>query len=868
MAWPATGNARWILCQSGDGMSALPNTIVQHPVRAPLAESCFHCGLPVPIGSKWKVNIAAIERSMCCPGCQAVAQTIVDNGCEDYYSNRSALAASVGDADLLPPELRLYDSDEGRKRFAPSLTPDADIAETTLSIDGIRCAACVWLIEKRLMQVPGIVSADMNVATERLHVRWRIAECQPSAILEAMHSIGYAAFPYDPDQHAEKLRRVMKQSTRRLFVAGLSMMQVMMYAVPAYMATDGTLDDDMAALMRWASLVLTLPAVLYSAQPFFKGAWHNLRQGSLGMDVPIALGIAAAFLGSCWAMLAGHGDVYFDSVTMFIFLLLCSRSLELNARRKAASALERLQHGLPASATRVVKLDGLSRTEIVAAAALEVGDCIMVKPGETFAADGVIVEGRTSIDLSLLSGESVALARAEGESVAGGAVNVSQPVMVQVVKPMRDSTLSLLLKLVERAGAGKPTIALWADRVAAWFVLVLLVFAVAVFGVWSYIDLARALPIAIAVLVVSCPCALSLATPTAIAAATDNLLAQGVLVIQAHVLETLYRASVIVFDKTGTLTNGRPSLERVHTWGSLNEDDALAMAAALDAQSSHPLAKAICDAAASRMRSSMQPIYVPQSVDHQAGHGIAANIDGRTVRLGSMMFVAELVGHPAPIFDEAAASHVYLGQEGQWLARFDLCDQLRSDAAVVVSHFRRTGKRVILLSGDAQQMVDAVGRQLQIDEAYGQQLPQQKYEFIKALQARGERVCMIGDGLNDAAVLRAADVSFAMASGASLAQLQADAVLFSGKLGAVVIADRLASKTMRVIQQNLTWASLYNLIAIPAAALGLLNPWMSGIGMSLSSALVVLNALRLRPVVNYKRVEVPASGSPIVPVTQ
>jgi Cu2+-exporting ATPase len=620
----------------------------------------------------------------------------------------------------------------------------------------------------------------------------------------------------------------------------------MMYAVPAYLADDGTMDDSIAGLMRWASLLLTLPAICYSAQPFFKGAWASLRARAPGMDVPVALGILAAFAGSAVATWRGHGDVYFDSATMFIFLLLCSRYLELLARRKAASALERLQHALPASAARLDGYPDSRAATVVPAAALATGDVILVKPGEAFAADAVIIEGNTAVDMALLTGESAAQRKLLGEAVPGGAINASAAVLLRVSRPARESTLSDLIKLVERAGLGKPQIAQWADRVASWFVAALLLFALASFGFWYWYDPARAWPIAIAVLVVSCPCALSLATPSALAAATDRLLRRGVLIVQPHVLETLHRATHVVFDKTGTLTQGRPVVRWVEPLGAMARDGCLRIGAALEAGSAHPLARAIVEAAGAAAGSAPPPHA--GDVEELPGQGLQGTLDGRRYRLGSAAFVAALAGPRGAdgATGTAGMTPVYLGSEGAWLARFLLSDALRADAAAVVEYFRAAGKSVVLLSGDQEALTQAVAAELGIDIASGECLPDEKLRVVQELQAGGAVVAMVGDGINDAAVLGAADVSFAMGSGAALAQAHADTVLLSGRLSSVAETARAGAATMAVIRQNLAWATLYNLLAIPAAALGYLNPWLSGLGMALSSAVVIANALRLR----------------------
>ncbi len=796
------------------------------------SQSCFHCGLPVAVGSRWSVMIDTLEQPMCCPGCQAVAQTIVENCLTDYYRTRQSLPQEM--IETVPQALKLYDVPELAAQFTRT---DGD-AEATLSIEGIRCAACVWLIERRLAQVPGLSAANLNVATEKLQVRWDVSQCKPSDILQAVHEVGYKAYPFDPIQHGELLRKNARQMFKRWFVAGLSMMQVMMYAVPAYLADVDTIEPEMAYLMRWASLMLTIPAVFYSALPFFQGAFADLRQRRLGMDVPVGLGIAAAFIGSVYATLVNQGDVYFDSITMFIFLLLGSRYLELLARRRAASSLERLQHALPDAAWLLKAFPNDRLATRVAATQLQSGDVVLVKPGEAVPADGIILEGETALDLSLLTGESRPQRKQVGEAVAGGAINISAPVLVRVDKVAKDSTLAALIGLIERAGHGKPVIAQWADRVAAWFVAALLLLAAAVGMFWLWHDASRAWAVAIAVLVVSCPCALSLATPSALAAATDRLLRQGVLVIQPHVLETLHRATHVVFDKTGTLTEGKPVMRNLTLLGTRTEPQALQIAAALEAGSAHPIAHAFTSFANAGWQAT-QSLFIP-------GQGIQAQIDGKAFRIGSASFVAELAGE-APVHRPATGvSEIYLGTEDEWIARFTLADGLKPEAKPTIEWFKSRGLRVILLSGDASEITQELASTLAMDEAHGAMLPQQKMAFVQDLQQQGATVVMIGDGINDAAVLRAADVSFAMGSGAPLAQSHADAVLLTAGLGSLRETSITADACMRVIRQNLTWATLYNLAAIPAAAIGILSPWMAGVGMSASSALVVLNALRLQ----------------------
>jgi Cu2+-exporting ATPase len=798
--------------------------------------ACYHCGQPAVDGQRWQAVIRGEPRTMCCPGCAAAAQAITDAGLDGYYDSRTEFAPRQEAASEDDPALRLYD--------AMGLDGDA-----VFTVEGLRCAACVWLIERRVAALPGVESAVLNVATERLQVRWNTAQCRPSAIIAALRAIGYTVYPYDATRHGAQRERARKALLRRLFVAGLSMMQVMMYAFPVYMATDGTMDADMTALMGWASFLLTLPAVSYCAWPFMRGAWLDLRRGLPGMDVPVALGILAAFAGSAVSLVQGQGQVYFDSITMFVFLLLGSRWLELDARRKAARALERLQQAAPATAMRLRDWPASLEADTIAAGELRPDDLILAPPGQTIAADGVILHGRSEVDLALLTGESRTRATGPGDALPGGAVNVTQAIVLRVNSSAADSTLAMLVRLSERAGQDKPRLVKWADRVGAWFVAVLLMLTAAVFAVWHAVDPARAWPAAIAVLVVSCPCALSLATPTALAAALERLLRHGVLAVKPHVLETLARATHVVFDKTGTLTRGRPVLRDIVALGMLDDVQCLRIAVALEAGSAHPLAQALRDG----IEASGAALLTARDIESMVGQGIEGEVAGLRYRLGGAAFVAGLAGSAAPLGAAPDATPVWLGSRERWLARFELVDALRPEATALVHELQARGKTVILLSGDDEEAVRAVAAELGIADARGHQRPEDKLDAVRTLQAAGAVVAMVGDGINDAAVLSGADVSFAMGQGAQLAQLHADCVLLDVGAGGderglapLGEAVRTAGDCVRIIRQNLGWAMLYNLVAIPLAASGLLNPWLSGLGMAGSSALVVLNALRLR----------------------
>jgi len=825
--------------------------------------ACFHCGQPVTQPGRWSARVDGEDRPMCCGGCEAVARAIVDAGLDDYYRHRAQPAAGPSAVPAELGQLSVYDEPEVAARYVRE--GDGSM-ETTLLLDGLRCGACVWLIERTLAAQPGVSGASVNFATERAVVRWDPARVRLSQLLQRIAAIGYRAMPYDAQQREAQLARGTRQLIRRLFVAGIGMMQVMMYAVPVYTAGAGEIEWEYEQLMRRASLLLTLPVILYSAQPFFSGALRDLRARSLGMDVPVALGLAAAFAASTWATLARSGDVYFDSVTMFVFLLLGARYFEWVARRRASRAVDAMAAALPEQVTRVAgPLPELDERALAAAPLEQVpagrarpGDLLKIAAGERIAVDARIVAGTTAVDQSLLTGESEPVPRRAGDEVAGGSVNAGGPVWAQVLRTSEQSTLSTIERLIERAALDKPAIALAADRVAGWFVFALLVLAAVVAFVWWQIDPSRVLPIAVAVLVVSCPCALSLATPAALAAATGAVTRRGILVASGRALETIAGCSDVVFDKTGTLTSGHPRLQSTRCFDGGDEAGALRIAAALGEGSSHPLAAALIDAlrragspaGAAARRGAPEPgaaraIAVGATGLHQQpGRGIEGEVGGRRYRLGSAQFAAEWASLPQA--DAGAGSEVWLVAPGHAIARFELRDTLRPDARAAVDALRAAGLTVHLLSGDRASAVAATARELGITHVRAQAGPADKLDHVRALQRAGRRVLMVGDGINDAPVLAAADASLAVGEATALARTAADTVLLSSSLALVPALVGIARDTRRVIVQNLAWASLYNAIAIPAAALGWVPPWLAALGMSGSSLLVVGNALRLR----------------------
>ncbi|MBS0346257.1 MAG: heavy metal translocating P-type ATPase [Proteobacteria bacterium] len=803
---------------------------------------CYHCGLPIPADVDLPVDIEGVQHHMCCTGCQAVAESIVSSGLVDYYKRRDAMPEQAREA--MPDELKdlgLFDHPDFQQGFVKPIGEHE--REAALILEGITCAACIWLNEQHVAHQPGVTAVDINYATRRARVRWDERRIKLSDILAAIHAIGYRAYPYDAARSEQISQRERRSALWRLFVAGFGMMQVMMYAFPVYIADAGDMTADIEQLMRWASLILTAPVVLYSAAPFFSHAIRDICLRRLGMDVPVALGVGAAFLASCWATLVGKGEVYFDSVTMFVFFLLCGRYVEMLARQKAVRGVEEMGKALPAFAERLSAYPA-QEGEKVPVSQLLAGDVIRVKPGEAVPADGVVVDGNSEANEALLTGESRPVPKALGNEVTGGSINVTSPLLVRVTRTGEHTRLAAIRQLMERASAEKPRVVQQADQVAAWFIVVLLILATLTAVGWWWFDPDRALWVFVSVLVVSCPCALSLATPVALTVATDALARMGVLVTRGHAVEALARARHFVFDKTGTLTYGEMRVEQVRLLGNQAEGEVLARAAGLELGSEHAIAAAI------RLAAKDEALASFAALKAVTGQGVSGELAGVVHRIGRPAFVAELAGSPIPatlLEDERSGRTVVaLASSAGWIAGFALSDGLREDCAATFDTLRGQGMALSIFSGDTPATVTELGARLGVLRAEGGMTPEGKHAALTLLQRDGAVVAMVGDGVNDAPVLAQAQVSIAMGGGTDLARNQADIVLLGARLGALAEGVELSRRALRIIRQNLWWSFAYNFTAVPLAMSGLVTPWMAGIGMSASSLFVVLNALRLQ----------------------
>lgn len=748
-------------------------------------------------------------------------------------------------------ELELLGLLDDPREWSAFSRPDArraNLWESNVLIDGMHCAACSLTVEDALLRVPGVVQADVSAGSHRARVVWSSDRVQPSAWMRAIQIAGYHAVPANDAFARERRKNESRKALWRLAVAGLCMMQVMMYAYPAYVAAPGDLTPEMEQLLRWASWVLTLPVILFSCGPFFGNALRDVIQRRVSMDLPVALGMLITFAVSSAGTFEPHGnfgrEVYFDSLTMFVFFLLAGRWLELRLRDRTAGALEALMNRLPDSVLRQ-RQDGIY--ERVPVRRLQVADLIRILPGETVPADGVVLQGNTMVDEALLTGESRPVARDVGSPVVAGSHNLSNTVQVRVERIGEQTRYAQIVALMESASTTKPPLARLADRIAKPFLIAVLLAAGLACAFWWGRDPGHALMVAVAVLVVTCPCALSLATPAAMLAAAGTLARQGVLVRRLEAFESLATIDTVLFDKTGTLTRDNMVLGSTQVREGVPAAQALAMAAALAQHSLHPVSKALVAA----NRTGASPPWKASAVRELAGSGVTGQVSGgdaslpaTQLRLGS----AEFCGVD---LDQTDSLQTSLSDERGWLATFTLHEDVRPDARETVAALHALGMAVHLLSGDSAQAAGRVAAQVGISNFRGHCSPQEKLDFLREAQHNGRKVAVVGDGLNDGPVLAGAHASFAFGQAVPLAQAQADFVVLGDQLATVVTSFQLARRTLRVVRQNLGWAAIYNAVCVPLAVAGLLPAWLAGLGMGFSSLLVVLNALRLSKIPGY-----------------
>ncbi|MBZ2192705.1 cadmium-translocating P-type ATPase [Pseudoalteromonas arctica] len=788
-----------------------------------MSNSCFHCLESVPNGFSANVIIDDKAQPMCCIGCQAVAQNIVDQGMTDYYKYRTVRAGKV--EQLVPEQLafiKSYDNEDIQDEF---IATNDDISEVLLSVEGITCAACAWLIEKQLLNLNTVKRVDVNTSTNRAMIQWDKTTTPLSEVITSLAKIGYKAYPFQSDIEAKQKQQTAKAYIRRLGVAGLMTMQVMMFAFAMYFGMFSGMDSNFEQYFRWISLVLASPVILYSALPFLTNAINGLKAKQLNMDLPVSLAIFGAFGASCYATFMQVGEVYFESVCMFTFLLLLGKYLEFRARLKASEFTANLQKLLPLTA-RTINASG--EELIIAAKKLKLNDVVLIKAGETIPADGELIKGKTTVDESMMTGEHQPVTKFIGHNVYAGCVNHDGVIEIKINKIGQNTLLNQIIRLQHNALTKRPKLVEITDKVAQWFIASLLIFASLTAIGWYQIDPEHAFWITISVLVATCPCALSLAIPTALTCAVATLTRKGVLIKQAHVLETLSQITLFAFDKTGTLTQGKFSLDEVDIIDKqYTKAQVLDIAAMLERYSEHPIASAFDE---------FTPAHRSlNNVEVHPGLGISAQDATNHYAIGKSGWFNSKKSN--------AQASLYINE--QVVARFYFVDKVKSDAKKLIDSLQSQNLTCHMLTGDASDAGQKVAKQLKLESVQSGCSPQDKQTAVEQWSSQNEVVAMVGDGVNDSPVFASAHLSIAMETGADISKNSADVVLLNSDLASIGHLLNVAKQTRRIIKQNLALSLLYNASILPLAALGLVAPWMAVIGMSASSIIVISNSLRL-----------------------
>ena len=846
---------------------------------------CDHCGLPVLDPGRFRSAEGDQIFEFCCPGCCAVAKVIRGAGLDQYYAQREPgnLPASwVGEADTSATKGGLdendwtrFDHPTAQVGWVEHKGDEGNERSVFLLVEGVHCAACVWLIEHFVGDLKGVECAAMNYANHQLEVTLTDPDSKISEVFYAISKIGYRAHPYSVQMRQKTRKRLQKTRLRQIGVAGALGMQIMVLSVALYAGDWFGIEADVADFLRRTSLLLTLPILFYSARPFFEGAINAIKIRRAGMDLPVSIGILLAFLGSVWTIIehsgnaGARGETYFDSIAMFVFFLLSARYIELSTRIRSAQVVDRLVDSVPATCRLIRAEEAFSvpnsdvanaATDIVGVDELEVGDRILIRPGDAVPADGVIIRGSSSVSESLLTGESYPVARTLGEEVIAGSMNIDGTLWVKVVRTSDESTLSSIQKLTERTSQKKPRLTALSEKLSGWFVATVLLIASICAGLGWYLSDPNWLGRTIAILVVTCPCALSLATPLALTASASSLLRRGICVVNQHVLETMAKVDHFVFDKTGTLTQGELSLINIVVTTQDNQQKLspaeelgqrwLQLAASLEAESRHPIAKAFSEEYGNQARVNVE------SRVHEVGGGVAGRIDGQWWCLGSVKFVHQQLrslgrngisqGELNAYLPQDQVAVILVGPEDQKVV-FSFDDTPRAGAAKLIAELKGQGKKVTMLTGDRSGLALKVAGQLGIAriDVFAELSPEDKAGMLSQFVKRGDAIAMVGDGLNDSAALVQSHVSIAVSRDLNLTSAQADVILLTDRIDPIGLIAGQSKRSLNIIRQNMSWALAYNLLALPLAIMGMVPPWLAAIGMSLSSALVVINSWRL-----------------------
>ena len=802
--------------------------------------SCYHCGLPVEQVGSFRAVVSGKEHEFCCFGCQSVCLTIHSAGLQGFYQK-----TPEGEQLAPPPEISAdvasYDLDEIQADYVDNL---GDIRTIHLLVDGIHCAACAWLIEHSLAKQPGIISADVNLTSKRLHLKWDNRVSPLSTLLQVLSGIGYAAVPFDPDTAEGALARRHRSLLYRMAFAGFAMMNLMWISIALYSGAD---EGEFKNWFHWISFLIATPTLLYAGYPFLRNALLGLRHRHLTMDLPIAIGATATYSYSTYVTMMGSlsSYVYFDTVVNFLFVILVGRYLEAISKREALSATSRLLELQPKLATVIT--DG--QPNIVPIRSVKIGDDLLVKPGEKIPVDGVIVDGQSAVDESMLTGESLPVVKRLTDHVVAGSINGEGAFTVKAEHVLRNTALAKIVSLMEDAQASKAPVQCTADKVVPWFVVITLSLAVMTFIYWYPFDFEQALLAATSVLIITCPCAFGLATPMSVAVATGVGASRGILVKQGATLEFLSDVTHFVFDKTGTLTEGKLQLVTIESVPAYSEDQLLALAASAEQHSEHGIARALVQASVDK---NLELAAITDFLS-SPGQGVQARVQQRDVLVGTMAWLVEKQVIPEAqwtrrvvVLEQQGISCVFVSIDGVISGLIGLADQLRDDAVAMIADLQSQNIDITVLSGDKKTVVDVVTKPLGDIHRYAEVLPKDKSDIIRNLQLQGAVIAMVGDGVNDAPALIQADVGIALASGTDVSIESADIVLSHNELHKVAEARRLASRTLRTVKQNIVLSITYNVIMVPLAMMSLVSPLVAALTMPISSLLVIANAARIK----------------------
>ena len=787
--------------------------------------TCIHCNEEFPAQDLISDTIAGQECHFCCHGCHSAYLIINDCGLQSYYQRRDRETS---------PNKEAFTTRFDADYLDQFVTHQADQAKISLIIDGIRCASCIWVIERVMQKLPGVVSARVNFATHRLLIEFLKAEIAPTEICNQLAQIGYIPRPYSPSEQQKASAKERRTMMFRFGTAVFLSMQLMGFSIALYAGYFQGINPDTRQLLQVLAALVTTPVVFYSGFPFLRGAWYSLLNRQPNMDLLISLGSLSAYSYSIYALLLGQ-EVYFDTAAMIITLILAGRLFETSARHKASAGVDRLLKLAPSKATLLC--DG--QTIVVDSQQLNPGDHIRIAAGERLPADGIILSGATEIDEAAVSGEPLPVVKESGMTVVSGTLNLTGLIEIEITAAAADSFIARVAALVEQAQARKAPIQRLADRVASLFIPFVLMLSIGTFFSWGANQ--EAFLYAISVLVVACPCALGLATPTAVMVATGRGAEEGILFRGGDTLESVAQIKTIAFDKTGTLTTGQPKVAAFHPT-NISETELLQHLVDIESGSHHPLAKGIRDYGTQQNISpsaNYSSITIP-------GRGLKASSPKGTVLAGSQLFLQEegvkllAAGSPNP------TSEVHLAIDNAYKGYVELSDTPREDATALTSQLRCMNYQTILLTGDHRDVAEALTNELGLDSFYAELTPAEKAKLIENLPA--DRVMMVGDGINDAPALSTAKVGCSLAGSSDIAIESADLILTRAKLNSLIVALNLSRKSMWIIKQNLFWAFSYNLIALPLAASGQLAPVYGAAAMAVSSICVIANSLRLKKV--------------------